>query len=248
MDPESLDESYAQWRASAVAVVQAGKVNGVAQADAYLAAFLASETGRERLAAGVDPEAYMDTEDGRSLLVALSTPLLTVRMAVPSVGMAAALAHGLSRASRVIAGEVLGAPRRALQDLLTDEPLVKGKRRVTSANACGACLALADGRVMEAWEQLLVHGHCRCVTEPVVQGVRERITRPTGRDIFDAKSPAAQAALFHGRGGAEKAELLRSGAVPFSALVCNQAQAVGPPTFTEAPLAALKTTARAATA
>lgn len=248
LDPGNLDESYADWRTHALAVVQAAKVQGVAQADAYLAAYLASETGREVLAQGIDPEPYMDTEDGRSLAWALTTPLLTVKMALARGDSGQALQLGLHRAARAISGEVMGAPRRALHDLMEESSQVKGKRRVTSANACGACLALADGQVMDLGEHLRVHGHCRCITEPVVKGVRERVWRPTGRQSFDAMTPEEQAALFHGRGGAEKAELLRSGAVPFAALVCNQDQAVGPPTFTEAPMSALRQRTHAATA
>lgn len=247
LSPEDLDGSYRAWMATAIAVVEASKVRGVALSDAYLAAFLASETGREYQPRGVDPDAYMDTEDGRSLAAALVVPLLTVKMLADSRGLDVALGMGLLRASRIVATEVLGAPRRALGDLMADTPEVKGWRRVTRPNACGACLALANGVVMDPGARLKVHGNCRCTAEPVVRGVRDRYIRPTGEEIFRAMSPKQQAELFRGRGGEEKAELLRSGAVPFAALVAHQEQAVGPATFTEASLKALRNMASSAT-
>lgn len=247
LDPEHLDEGAADFHVAAATTVEAVKLRGVTQADAYLAAYLRSETGKAHAPRGVDPEAYMDTEDGRPLAKALVGGYVTAKVLMPQYGPATAMQQGLSRLSRIVAGEVLGAPRRALHDLVRDTDEVSGWRRATAPNPCGACLALADGNVHDADDPIRVHWHCRCVTEPVVIGVRDVHRRPTGQTIFDALSREQQAALFAGRGGDEKADLIRSGAVPLAALVNDQVQAVGPPTFTEASLSALRTQAAPAT-
>ena len=123
---------------------------------------------------------------------------------------------------------------------MASEDRVKGWRRVIGGNPCGACLAEADGRTHDPTDPFRRHSHCRCVREPVVRGVPDRYRRPTGREHFDALTPEGQAALFHGRGGEEKAALIRSGAVPLEALVKREPQVVTPDQFTEAPLGDLR--------
>jgi hypothetical protein len=238
---DDLDTAFATWLATASTVVEAAKLVGVSEADIYLAQYVAAERGGTPAPRGLDPEPYMDTIDGRPMGRALSTPLLTVKGALAGgQSLDAALALGLVRATRIVAEEVLATPRRALADLMADHELVKGKRRVVSRNACGACLALATGDAEDPDNAHRTHTSCRCVWEPVVKGVRERFRRPTGREVFDALNPAEQAALFAGRGGEEKADLVRSGAVPFAALATREPQAVTPDQFTEASLADLR--------
>lgn len=241
LEPARLEESYAAWLATTQATVEAAKREGVAASDAYLAAYLAAELASEARPRGLDPEPYLEAIGGRPLGRALLTPLLTVKVALQQGRPSSeALRLGLARATRIAAVEAMDAPRRALADLMRDEDRIAGWRRVTSRNACGACLALADGVVRDPGDVLETHGHCRCTAEPVVRGVRERIRRPTGREHFDALSHEEQDALFHGRGGAEKAELIRAGAVPFDALIQREHMEATPDEFTEAPLSRLR--------
>lgn len=234
-----LDRTFGEWRTKVAAVVRSAKTLGVQRTDAYFAAFIGSELGVTPRAQGVGATAYMNTVDGRSLTQALTPPLFTVKIALAQ-GRHDALHFGLARATRIAAEEAMDAPRRALGDLIASDDRVKGWERVTSGNACGACLAEADGRVHKPTDPFDRHSHCRCIREPVVRGVPQQFKRPTGREIFDALSPAGQAALFHGRGGAEKADLVRSGAVPFDALVRRERQEVTPDQFTEQSLDALR--------
>ena len=240
LDPSDLDTSYARWLRQAVVTVENAKRQGVYLSDAYLAAFIAAETGSETRPRGLQPDPYLDTVDGRSLTQALATPLFTVKASI-AVGrsVSEALRLGQARATRIVAVEVLDAPRRALGDLMVEERRVVGKVRVVSANACGACLALATG-VEDPEAAHRTHAHCRCVWEPVIRGVRERYRRPTGREVFDALTPEEQARLFAGRGGAKKADLVRSGAVPFDALAKRESMEVTPDVYTEASLADLR--------
>jgi hypothetical protein len=241
VDLTDLDGTYARWLQANQTAVEATKRNGVTLTDAYFASYLAAELGSTVSPRGLDPEPYLGATGGRALARALSTPLLLVKHLLRSGRMPdEALRIGQARATRIVAVEALAAPKAALGDLIREEDRVKGWRRVTAPNACGACLALATHDVSPKDAHLMDHAHCRCTAEAVVKGVRERYMRPTGRDLFDSLSRDAQAALFHGRGGEEKADLIRTGAVPFDALVNRQPQEVVPDTFTEQSLGALR--------
>lgn len=241
LDPSDLDGSGARWVAGMAPLLAAYQARGVTASDGYLSAFLASELATHVPPRGIDPTPYLVAASGAPLDQLLVNPLVTVKLAVAKGRpIEVALHLGLVRATRTAAVEALDAPRRALLDLMAEDDRVEGWERLTSPHACGACLALATGDTHDPHKPLPTHDHCRCVTEPVVKRVRHTVRRQTGREMFDALSPDEQAALFHGRGGAEKAELLRSGAVPFDALVHRDAMAAVPDQFTEASLTALR--------
>lgn len=244
---EDLDGSYAVWATLLVSITEATKRQGVTLSDAYLAAFVAHETGRAPRFQNLDPEPYLSTEDGRPLTQALATPLLTVKSTIGAGQPQHALQYGLARATRIVAEEAMHAPRRALGDAMQAEDRVTGYRRVIGSRPCGSCLALASEAVLPPDESLKRHGHCRCTAEPVLRGVREAFRRPTGREVFDALTVEEQAHLFHGRGGAEKADLVRTGAVPFDALVHREPMEVTPDQYTETPMRVLRERASAET-
>lgn len=233
---DRLEESFATWQAVVSALTAASKREASAASAGYVAAFVGSELDRLAVAAPFDPTRYEAAVNGRPLAQALATPLFTVKAAIASGRTRDALQLGLARATRLVAVETQTAARASLMDVMREDDHVTAFRRVVSGNACGACLALATGQKLRLSDDFHSHSHCRCVGEPVVAGVRDRFARPTGRQIFDALSDTEQAALFHGRGGAEKADLVRSGAVPFSALVRRDHQAVAPTEYTEASL------------
>lgn len=240
IDPTNLDASYAAWATGAAALLEAYKRQGVAASDGYLAAYLSSELVRHVAPRGLDPDPYMLTIDGRPVREALLSPLFTVKLAVKQGRSVEVGLHlGLVRATRTAAVETLDAPRRALGDLMAEDDRIEGWRRATSANPCGACLALATNDTHDPLRPLPTHDHCRCVTEPVIRHVPDNVRRPTGRQLFDSMSREQQDALFHGRGGAQKAELIRSGAVPLEALIERDPMTHRPDQFTEAPLSAL---------
>ncbi len=114
-----------------------------------------------------------------------------------------------SETARIVDDVVVDTHRSATLDQL--EQLNVGWVRKAEATACGACLALADGRVRNAADRgFPKHTRCRCIAVPVGPYGEQP---PTGREQFDALSRAEQDALFEHRGGAEKAEMLRSGSV-----------------------------------
>lgn len=117
-------------------------------------------------------------------------------------------------ASRVAHDAFVDAFRDAALDRA--EQLGVGWVRECQRNACGACLALADGTVHPFTDRRFYrHTRCRCKPVPA----RGRKLPRTGRQIFFSLTRAEQDALFHGRGGAAKAEALRSGAVQLTGLV-----------------------------
>ena len=241
LDLDALNVSYRRWLEAAALTLTAAQREGVTLTDAYLATFLAAELGEAVSPVGIEAEQYAGkARDGRPLAKASLPPLLTLRMAL-SQGRGAedALRMGLNRAIRITAAEALYAPRKALSDSIASDERFAGWRRVTSANPCGACLADAQEGIQHPEEPLRIHGTCRCVKEPVVAGVRERYRRPSGRELFERLSPSEQDELFKGHGGAEKAELIRSG-LPLEALIARSPMAVVEDEITEAPLAALR--------
>lgn len=115
--------------------------------------------------------------------------------------------------------------------------LLRGWTWVTVGDNCPACLAQQDGRV-RLWSQgMRRHNGCDCARSPVIVGVPDRVQRPTGEDLFRRMSPDEQAAIFK-NAGAEKAELVRSGAASLSDFVAID-PTPGGRVISEAPLEAV---------
>lgn len=234
---DDLDATFREWLAMATATTAGAQRATVTLGEAYVAAYLATELGRAQPVAGTGVRGT----PGRPLADKLATALLVTRAGLrrSGVGRDAALRLGLAHATRTVSVEVTAASREAVDAASRNDDRIIGWRRATTGNACGACLGLADGDVEPVDEPLEVHPHDRCVKELVVGGVVERHRRATGPQLFEAMSAQQQDHLFHGRGGAEKAELIRAGAATLSDLVHRSPRRAGPDVITEAPLAAL---------
>jgi len=147
------------------------------------------------------------------------------------------------QASRVAHDAAVGAWREAATAHMVALPDVIGWRRVAEPTACGACLALMDGSIHPASEQMVIHTRDRCLAEPVVHGVNDRSwSHPTGEELFHEMADAAQNRVFAGRGGAAKAQLLRDGDINFSDLAQVVTERLGhtPIALSETPLADLQ--------
>jgi hypothetical protein len=244
LEREDLDHSYALWMATAAAMIAEKQRSGISAAEAYLATFIASEFARRfvPLRESADTSGLIGFDRfGRPLLEALRPPLFTVKAAITGgIAFDVALRLGRNRALRIGAESMANAPREALHRLHERSSSVAGWRRVpVGPTSCGACLADADGSVHRERDRLKIHAACDCVAEPVIIGVRERFVRPTGEQIFRDMTPDQQAELFQGRGGAEKAKVLRNGDAPFSSLISPDRRVLGPDGITETPLASL---------
>ena len=232
---EDLDGTYPAVQAAAASRVAAIQAAAAATAAGYLAAFVSSETAA-RPALPAQPMLAGRDEFGRSLEEALLPPAMTVKVALAQrQPPERALRAGQARAERIASTAAGWAARQALSDLMAAADEVIGWRRVTSGDACGACLGAATGAIRADDEIPEAHASCQCVAEPVIRGVRETVLRPTGDEMFHALPPDAQDALFHGRGGAMKAQLVRDG-MPLERMVVRQPMELGGTVITEAPL------------
>lgn len=244
LDGARLDDTFLEWLARADRILTAMQETSARLSIVYLAAYVGSELGEPPAPASVDPADHASvTVDGRPLRAVLLPALFTVR-AVLAAGRTFAEASdaGRARALRNATVELTAAADGALDAAIEAEPRVGGWRRVTSARPCGACLGAATGRVEPPSAPLLRHPHCACTKEPVVDGVTERVRRPTGAELFRRMPADEQDRLFDGRGGKAKADLVRSGTVSLGALVSHDPQVAAgrPPILTETPLARLR--------
>jgi hypothetical protein len=233
---DDLDGSHASWLATVTVALEQAQRSGVNLTLAYLAAFIASETGRRAVeipaynAAGV----IGVSDTGQPLAVPLSKTVIDVKVALKDgKSPADALAGGEQRALRLAETAAMHAPRAALQDQIGTHPMLVGWRRVT-AGGCGACMAAAAHGYSKG-EPMHVHAHCRCSQEPVVKDVPDRAPRETGPDIFARMTRAEQDQAL----GPAAAEAVRAGAVAWPDLIGHSPMVMGPPMLTQAPLAAV---------
>jgi hypothetical protein len=87
----------------------------------------------------------------------------------------------------------------------------------------------------------IIISNCSCTAEPVVGNVEQGSSRPSGSEIFDGMDKAQQDALFAGRGGADKADLIRSGSATLADLVSRTESPAWGMTVYEKPLKQLNT-------
>lgn len=238
---DELDLSFARWLVAAVALTSRAQAATVALSDAYLAAFVSEELGRAVDPVGLDVAAFAGrSTTGRPLAELFDPTLASVKRALAGGRPPEqASAIGRARATSSASFETDEAGRAALDEAMSSSKRVRGWRRVTAGRACGACLASSTGKVQKPAERLLVHPHCHCTKEPVVEGAPDEIRRPSGPELFHRMSKAEQNALFAGRGGEAKAELVRSGEIELHDLITRNDQRSRQTVITETPLEAL---------
>lgn len=239
----NLDARIASYVAATAPVVVGAQRVAARLSNGYVGQYAQAETGNGSTPT-LDPDQFADrTSYGLPIAAALTGGIITTRMALRGgKTFDQASAMGFARSGRVIGAATLFAGRSAVGALMMAMDNVNGYQRALGDNPCGACMALADGTVLPADVDMEIHDNCRCVPEPVMNGVNaDRFARPTGQQLFDRLDPGQQDALFAGRGGAAKADLIRSGAVPIGALLAHVHQEYGPDQITETPLADLTT-------
>lgn len=239
---DNIDSNFQLFVPYAAGVINAARSRQVRLADGYASRFLTSELRRSFRPLGLSDNRYTEFDQfGRPLDEALKPAVYSLKLGL-SAGypVPTAVGFGVARVTRIAATTVSAAGRAALGDIIERRDEIRGWSRVAESDACGACLALMDGDTLEPTDTLSEHPNCNCTAEPVVDGVEQKYERPTGQEIFDAKSEEEQNALFDGRGGADKAQLIRDG-MPLRDLVVEEPYALdgSQVLITEAPLAAL---------
>ena len=243
--PDDFDGGYRRWLGIIVPYAQAQQRAVIAASNAYLAAFVAAETGSRAQVDEAPLDAGDETHTGAPWEKALVPAVIAAKIAVRQ-GQAPELAlrAGVRQAMFTLSTEITSAADVAASVAMSGTDRVVGWRRVPSGSACGGCLAACTGAIQESDALIPRHQHCRCHKEPVVRDARERYRRPTGEEMFQRMSRARQDALFAGRGGAAKADLVRAGDVPFADLAHRTPRGSLGDTIAETPLSTLQ--ARAA--
>lgn len=238
---EDLHGGFDRFATFAGAQIDTSKAQQVVLADKYFAAYGSSELGRRVKPTGLDPQTFGGEDRfSRPTKESLTPALFTVKMGLlQGLAVSTAVALGATRASRISAADVASAGRTALDLVMKLSPArTVGWQRVAGDDACGACLGAATGAIRADDEIPEAHNSCQCTAEPVFADAANDVDRLTGDEVFAAKSEAEQNALFAGRGGVEKAQLIRDG-MPLSALVQTEHPALGLQTITETALSKL---------
>lgn len=198
---------FTTWATDGALLIEAAQERAATLSLGYLDSYLEA-SGAEASPVAFDPERHVGALRGTPLAEALrAVPAAVYWRLSRRAGRVAALAYGVDTTIRVSRAAVSEASRAALRDQMIAQPAVVGWRRVTSGKPCGACLALAGQRMTDS-DVFETHDRCSCSAEPIVRGVRERATRPTGQQMFEQMTGAQRAELFEGTGGAAKARLV----------------------------------------
>lgn len=223
LDRDDFDGSFDAWLALALPAVERAQLENVRLTAAYVSAFVLSETGR-RERPRMDPADYVGvTADGSPLDEGMAWPRIRAKQVMAEGGDVDAASRVAQAAAVAMAGmDVYGAARRPLADWLGSSGV--GWRRVVVGETCGACLGLADGRVMSPSARLHVHPSCDCVAEPVLGP--DRFRRATGSQVFESLSPDERRAAL----GDEAAALVDEGRIGLSDLV-SEVRTAGGNTF-----------------
>lgn len=194
---------FRRWVEDSSRLLTAAQSEAVASTAGYLGRYLTA-SGVQPTWAGPESPAVTPTSDA---LTGAAAALLW-RLGRGD-GRAAALLTGTARAARVANESIQSSVRDTMAEGMAAELRVTKYRRVGSSNPCGGCLGLIGEESTSEKVGLPYHLSCGCSAEPVVSGVAETVRRPTGQQMFDSLDETAQARLFAGSGGAEKAAMVR---------------------------------------
>lgn len=221
---ETFDGS--QWSRPMAVVVERAQVEALRVTAGYLSAFLTLELGKRTRGPEILSRSKAGfSADGQTLAKGLESPRIGVlRRLKEGSGPAEALKYGLDRAMRQVGMDFDHAHRIALLEAIDGDERFSGWQRAT-AGTCGACLAVASHVHHGLW--FPVHPGCHCVSEPVVSGVEDRYPRPTGSQLFAAKSEAEKNEAV----GPTAAALLAEGRIELSELASYEEQDSDVPTI-----------------
>lgn len=200
VDPGAVAASWGGLLDSALAIVAAGQITAVNQADAYMATLLGDGSAAGRLIpgafAGIAP-------DGRPLPSLLTLPIRATLGAISSgKPLDAAMAQGGALLSMIARTVIADTGRMADQTAMVANPAVTSYVRVVSTPACARCIILA-GREYSVSTGFQRHPRCDCTMTPVT---RDRKPKPVdARDVFDSMTPAERQRVF-GEAGAKAIE------------------------------------------
>ena len=237
LEPDDFDGSYNSWRDVAVLAVAQAQRQNLRLTQGYLAAFIASETGRRISPPRVDAEKYVGkSRDGRDLREAWDSPVIKAKVAIRE-GKTVEEASDIAKAAAIalVGLDTYSAARGSMAESVGTIQIVIGTRRVTVGATCGACMGAATGAILPKGSEFHIHPGCDCVQEPVLKNVPDTARRKTGTEIYHELSPAEQAA----RVGDEAASAIDRGDITLKDLVGESPMKTEPSFLTQRPLADL---------
>lgn len=213
LTPAQLRRQLEHAAQQAAAIIEAGQREAQITTAAFYAGVMSAETGT-----GIQTPAIADgiagfTVDGRPLTAPLAAVAPATFQALQTGRtFDAALAFGAFAAWRIAGTETSDAAWRELLAQMQADDLAAGWTWVSSGRSCGACLGQDNGATRPATQRMAKHPGCDCTASPVAARAQDRIRRPTGRDHFNAMTPAEQSATFKSAGDI-KAAAVRDGLV-----------------------------------
>ncbi|MFE1358849.1 hypothetical protein [Streptomyces harbinensis] len=184
------------WQAIAprlIATVTAAQEAAAAEADAYVAAVIASQGATSDPSGRIDPRGFAGlASDGRSLWSLLYQPVISWK-----AGLAAGLAppeaasRALGDALRIATTQVTDAGRTAVGASMAANRTIRGYIRIAAPPCCARCAILAGTEY--GWNAgFQRHPRCDCVHMPATLAARGRRGRgplqPPPGTITDAKA------------------------------------------------------------
>jgi hypothetical protein len=229
----TIRDDFQVWVDSMAPATAQAQREAVRATQGYLAAFLTSELGRRQRPPQIAADNYTGrARDGRPLSESLASPLIGVKAALKDgEDPSRALADGLVKAQRMVGVDFDNAHRTALLEAIDTDERFDGWQRALRGT-CGACAAVAVG--VGRGLSFEVHPGCQCVSEPVVAGVSNAFPRPTGLEIFAAKSEDEQNEML----GPEAASRVRSGEMALADLAGHSHLETQDDFLTQAPIGA----------
>lgn len=230
-----LAATHGAWVQRTVPALTELQRAGARLSAAYLAGYLTVSLGQTVAPEGTSAaaEGIGQSRTGKALAEALITGVYTIKKAIgDGTPVDEAIRLERDRAIRNAGEDILFPARLTLDSGITASEHIVGWRRVTGGG-CGACLAAATGAIQHESTVLPVHDNCQCSKEPVL--ANDTVRRPTGHQMFEALTTAAQDQLL----GPDKAHLVREGAVSLHALLGHSPMEAIPDQITERPLKAL---------
>ena len=164
--PDYYDERIPGFLDEALPVVRAGQERAIALTTAYASQVLNTAP------VGIDvPKIIESVRGGVSSADVYARPFVTVRSAIMSIGIAAAVVKGTNRMMGTATMDVQMASRDALGPLASAlGQRVTGWTRVADPNCCDFCLEL-DGITTGIDEPQPLHNNCGCTATPNTTGL-----------------------------------------------------------------------------
>ena len=235
INPDALDLSFRRFLPAAASIIETSQTLAQHATHDFLSSLVWLESGRAWSPEAPDVTIPGTTIDGRAIQSALaSVPPAVLTSIKQGRSMPFALRRGMHVAARMAATETADAARRETDHQLVAFPNLFAGWQWVARGTCAACMAMMNNATLPAGP-LNAHPGCTCIKSVKLADIQESAIRTTGREKWDALSPAEQEAVFK-NAGAAKARMLREGRISLNDLVTHQGSRSWRGMITEGPV------------